>query len=118
MKYLLFTYLLFVFFACSSPKGVPYELPATLPEVSRETVKTNCDKGKILYEINCAKCHTTKEKRKLVILDFTATQLSGYVLRTQNPEHFENLSDRGLTNVEMTQIIMYLLYKKKNIKKK
>jgi hypothetical protein len=85
---------------------VPYELPATLPEVSRETVKTNCDKG-----------HTTKEKRKLVIPDFTATQLSGYVLRTQNPEHFENLSDRGLTNAEMTQIIMYLLYKKKNIKK-
>lgn len=117
MKYLLCIYLLFVLFACSSPKGVPYELPETLPEVSRATVKANCDKGKILYEINCAKCHTTKEKRKLVIPDFTATQLSGYVLRTQNPEHFQNLSDRGLTNVELTQIIMYLLYKKKNKKK-
>ncbi|HSH66532.1 MAG TPA: hypothetical protein VLB84_12270, partial [Bacteroidia bacterium] len=66
---------------CSTQEKIAYELPDAMIASARIEYAKQCDKGKILYDINCAKCHNSKERRREIIPDFTAEQLVGYELR-------------------------------------
>lgn len=88
---------------------------AMLPHV-KEQYKTQWEKGKILYELNCAKCHTIKDKKKVIIPDFKEEQLKGYELRITNAKHEANLPDSLVTEEELGQIMTFLRYKKRNEK--
>jgi hypothetical protein len=99
---------------CKAPQEIPYELPvAMVPAVKIEYAK-QCDKGKILYDINCAQCHTTIVKRKKMIPDFTAEQLIGYELRVTNPQHESNIPETTVSTEELGYIMTFLSYKKKS----
>ncbi len=103
-----------VFMACTVQKEVPYELPdAMLPHVKVEYEK-RCAKGKILYDLNCAKCHNTKKGRKEIVPDFKPEQLLGYSLRVSNAQHEKNMPDTLVTEEELGIIMTFLNYKKKN----
>ena len=72
------------------------------------------EKGKVLYEINCAKCHNTVVKNRFVIPDFTAEQIKGYEIRVMNPQHEATMPDERVTAEELVLISTFLQYKKKN----
>ncbi len=99
---------------CTTQKKVMYEFPPemSLP-VKAEFVK-QCDKGKILWDINCAGCHNTKVKRKVIIPDFTLDQLIGYELRVLNPDHESGIPETNVSAEELGMIMVFLSYKKKN----
>lgn len=100
--------------ACTAQKEPLYELPqAMLPHVKAEYVK-RCDKGKILYDLNCARCHNTKVKRKKIIPDFNPEQLTGYTLRVSNAQHESSMPDTLVTEEELGIIMTFLNYKIKN----
>lgn len=100
---------------CVSQKKASYDLPAAMsPTVRAEYVK-QCDKGQILYEINCGPCHTKKVKGKKVIPDFSSEQLIGYELRISNPKHESQLSETSVTAEELGYIMTFLSYKTKNM---
>jgi mono/diheme cytochrome c family protein len=106
--------LLFMFVQCSSSKKLAYELPAEMkPEVKAEYAK-QCDQGKILYDLNCAKCHTVKKHGREIIPDFTSDQLRGYELRITNSKHEMNLTDETVSEEELGLIMTFLRYKRKN----
>jgi hypothetical protein len=91
-----------------------YEFPEAMPEtVKTENLKL-CNKGNILWQINCAKCHNTKVKRRIIIPDFTSDQLKGYELRVLNPTHESNIPETTVTAEELGLIMTFLTYKKKN----
>jgi cytochrome c peroxidase len=73
-----------------------------------------CDKGKVLYEINCAKCHLIKKGNKVIIPDFTPEQLKGYELRVSNADHEKNMPDELVIAEELGLISTFLLYKSKS----
>ena len=99
---------------CKSQKQPLYEFPdQMLPNVKKGYAEI-CDKGKILYDLNCAKCHTTKVKRKEIIPDFNEAQLTGYELRISNAKHEATLPDEQVTAEELGQITTFLKYKIKN----
>jgi len=99
---------------CKSQKQPLYEFPEQmLPHVKLGYAQI-CDKGKILYDLNCAKCHTTKVRRKEIIPDFKEEQLNGYSLRISNAKHEANLPDEQVTAEELSQITTFLKYKVKN----
>jgi hypothetical protein len=99
---------------CKVPQEIPYELPdAMVASVKLEYAK-QCDKGKILYDINCASCHTTIVKRKKLIPDFTPEQLVGYELRVTNPKHENSISETTVSTEELGYIMTFLNYKKKS----
>ncbi|GAL86194.1 hypothetical protein CHU_3117 [Sporocytophaga myxococcoides] len=101
---------------CVTRNNVSYNLPeAMLPHVKQEYL-SRCEKGKILYDINCAGCHNTKVKGKIVIPDFTPEQLKGYELRITNARHSETLTDTTVTEEELGIIMTFLTYKKKSNK--
>lgn len=103
-----------VLLACTAQKEPLYELPeAMLPHVKVEYVK-RCDKGKILYDLNCARCHNTKVKRKEIIPDFNPEQLTGYTLRISNAQHESSMPDTLVTEEELGIIMTFLNYKIKN----
>lgn len=110
----LYTVLFFICFACSTQKEVTYEFPAGMMEHVKVAYKEQCDKGRVLYEINCARCHTRKEKRKTIIPDFKQEQLAGYALRISNAKHERNLQDSLITTEEIGLIMTFLTYKKRN----
>jgi len=102
------------FMQCVTQNKVTYDLPeAMLPQVKKEYL-SRCEKGKILYDINCAGCHNTKVKGKIIVPDFTADQLKGYELRVTNARHSETLTDTTVTEEELGIIMTFLTYKKKN----
>ena len=98
---------------CAQQKKVVYEFPAAMSATTRAGFTTMCDKGKILYDINCARCHNIRLRRKEVIPDFTDSQLHAYELRISNPQHESNMSDTKVTTEELGNICFFLTYKKK-----
>lgn len=102
--------------ACHTAKivqGPAYELPEAMkPEVKVEYAKL-CDKGKILYDMNCAKCHNTETKHASLIPDFTQDQIRGYEIRVSNPKHEMSLLEEQITPEELGLISTFLMYKKK-----
>ena len=102
--------------ACVSQKQVvvTYEFPAAMAEPVKTEFAKVCDKGKILYDINCAGCHNIKKGRQQIIPDFTPEQLKGYELRVSNAQHEQNMPDERVTAEELSLISTFLLYKRKS----
>src|SRR5688572_27123973 len=101
--------------ACvSQQKTTTYSFPAAMTEPVRVEFIKVCDKGKVLYDINCAGCHNIKKGRRQLIPDFTPEQLKGYELRVSNAQHEENMPDEKVTAEELSLISTFLLYKTKN----
>jgi hypothetical protein len=100
--------------ACTAQKQVAYELPeAMLPHVKVEYVKI-CDRGQVLYDLNCGGCHNSKKGRKVIRPDFKPEQLTGYTLRVSNARHESSMPDSLVSEEELGIIMTFLSYKKKN----
>lgn len=93
-----------------------YEFPDAMAQPVRNQFMVLCEKGRILYDINCAKCHTTEMKGKKVVPDFTIEQLGAYSIRVANQKHEMNVSEENVSAEELALITTYLTYKKKNSK--
>lgn len=102
--------------ACTAQKQVAaYELPEQmLPHVKVEYVKI-CDKGQVLYDLNCGGCHNAKKGRKVIRPDFKPEQLTGYTLRVSNARHESSMPDSLVSEEELGIIMTFLSYKKKNV---
>lgn len=93
---------------------VTYEFPKEMIEsVKAEYIKM-CDKGKILYDLNCAKCHNKTVNKQVIIPDFTPEALRGYEIRVLNADHEKDMPDELVTAEELVLISTFLTYKKKN----
>ncbi len=86
--------------------------PAMDAEVKKSYVEI-FEKGRILYKINCARCHNTKVNGQELMPEFTKEHLAKYELRIQNPKHEEALSETRVTAEELQQIMIFLTYYKK-----
>ncbi len=113
-QFIISFFLLSILVACVVIQKAEYEFPAEMLPHVKQHYEKECEKGYILYNMNCAKCHTKKEKRKYIIPDFTPEQLKGYELRLTNKKHSEALTDSSVTEEELGQIMIFLSYKKKN----
>lgn len=103
----------FILWSCSSQDKLAYELPqAMLPDVKMEYAKM-CDKGKTLYELNCAKCHSTLTSSENIIPDFSQEQLEGYSMR-ESAEHSTAMPENLVSEEDLVLIKIFLSYKKKN----
>ena len=101
-------------FTCKAQSNVAYELPQAMSENVKSEFIKQCDKGKILYNINCGNCHTKKVGGKELIPDFTPDQLVGYELRVLNPTHESDIPETTVSAEELGLIMTFLTYKKKN----
>jgi hypothetical protein len=91
-----------------------YKLPDIMaPHIKAEYTKM-CDKGLILYQINCGACHTKTVNGKEVIPDFTPDQISNYELRFLNPKHESEIPETTVSPEELSLIMTFLTYKIKN----
>ena len=91
-----------------------YEFPDAMAQPVRDEYTKLCEKGRILYEINCAGCHNKLVKGKKIVPDFTEEQLGAYSIRIANPKHEERVSETEVSAEELALITTYLTYKKKN----
>jgi mono/diheme cytochrome c family protein len=99
---------------CKMQQEAAYELPVAMIATAKVEFAKQCEKGKILYDINCASCHNSKVKRKEIIPDFTAEQLIGYELRVKNPEHESGIPETTVSTEELGYIMTFLSYKRKS----
>jgi hypothetical protein len=116
MKYkiiLLFILSVFVLVHCTTQKKISYDFPVAMAEPVKAEYMKLCEKGRILYEINCACCHTKKVRGKEIIPDFSQEQLVGYGLRVLNAQHEEGIPEENVTPEELSLISTFLMYKKK-----
>jgi len=117
MKYTV-VILFFIFYilseACTTSRKITYVFPDAMAEQIRSEYLKQCEKGRILYDINCAKCHTTTVNRKAIVPDFEPEKLIGYELRVKNAEHENNLPETAISSEEFGLIMTFLSYKKKN----
>jgi len=114
MKAIVTALLLFVFAACAVHKQAEVmDFPLEMAEPVRVQFREAGEKGRILYEMNCAACHNKTVNGKPVIPDFTADALKGYEIRVSNKMHEENMPDEKVTAEELGLISVFLTYKKK-----
>ena len=117
MKYLLIATIIscgIIFNNCSSTVPLfDYPIPAT-SDTAKQRFEKEFAKGKILYQTNCAKCHTVQENGKATIPDFSLPQLMDYEMRFQYPEHEEDLKETNITHEQIEFVVQYLRYKKKS----
>jgi hypothetical protein len=91
-----------------------YEFPSTMSNAVQKEYLRQCIKGEVLYELNCAKCHTKKNLFTKKIPDFTPDQIYGYELRRSNKQHETAISATNVTTEEIGYILNFLMYKKKS----
>lgn len=99
---------------CKTQRQAVYEFPAAMVPAAKIEFAKLCEKGKILYDINCAQCHNIRERRKVLIPDFTTEQLIAYELRIINPEHESSIPETTVTTEELGYILTFLSYKTKS----
>lgn len=99
---------------CSLSKKTYYILPPEMTESVRKSAEEQCEKGLMLFRMNCSKCHADTVNGKEILPDFTPEQLSNYEFRVANKKHEDNLGEMQLTQDELVSIIAFLTYKKKN----
>lgn len=100
--------------ACTSQKKVTYVFPDAMSQPVKDEYQRLSEKGRVLYEINCASCHTKKVKGKMVIPDFTEEQMGAYSIRIANADHEEQVSEERVNAEELNLITYFFRYKKKN----
>ncbi len=100
--------------ACKARYEVSYDFPKEMLPHVKEQYKAQCERGKILWDQNCARCHNYTEKRKVLVPDFKESQLKGYELRIANAKHESNLPDSLVTEEELSIIMNFLRYKTRN----
>lgn len=87
-------------------------MPADIAAEAKTANLTTIEKGRILYNINCAKCHNTKDKGKIFLPDFTNEQLESYTIRIKNEVHVNSLPENKVTAEELEAIQFFFAYKK------
>jgi hypothetical protein len=112
-KFIVFISALGFLLACGPSRKVTYEFPATMSGQVREGYIAQFNKGRVLFELNCAKCHNRTVRGREIIPDFTSEQLSGYEMRIGNEQHMENLPESRVTEDELVLVLTFLRYKKK-----
>lgn len=100
--------------ACVSQKKIEYVFPSEMAMPIQEEYARLSEKGRVLYEINCASCHTQKMKGKTVIPDFTEEQMGAYSIRIANEIHEDKVSEARVSAEELNLITYFFTYKKKN----
>ena len=111
---ILFSVILTCFGLSGFAQKMEYELPVEMSESVRSQYEVICEKGFILYNINCGSCHTKSVRRKKIIPDFEASKLAGYEIRVMNPQHTSHIEEDKLTPEELVLIVTFLNYKKKS----
>lgn len=115
-------FLFAAFFSAHAQQGSKVLYTHSFPPAMKEEVKAEYiklfEKGRILYQINCAKCHNTKEKGVELMPEFTKEHLAKYELRIQNPQHEDELNETRVNAEELAQIMIFLTYYTKAEKKK
>ncbi len=115
MKYTIIVMIIISCAACISAKNkLTHDFPKEMSEVVKADYIKQWEKGRVLYDINCSKCHDTKVKGRTVVPDFSQDKLIGYGLRVANQRHESNLTDESVNTEELGLIMTFLSYKKKN----
>jgi len=102
-------------FGCATQKSELYVYPSGIVEVKKAEFVQYCEKGKALYKIHCAKCHTTVVNGKELIPDFTSVQLDAYSLRLGSVKHQAALTERNIPEEELELVLFFLGHKKPNV---
>jgi hypothetical protein len=89
-----------------------YDFPSDIAEEAKIANTKMLEKGKILYNINCANCHNKKIKGKIYLPDFTTDQLDSYIIRIKNEAHVTALHENKVTIEELEAIQFFFTYKK------
>lgn len=99
--------------ACAmQPRIRYYDFPSDIAEEAKAANQKMLEKGKILYEINCAKCHNKKLNGRIIIPDFTNEQLESYTIRIKNEIHASAIPENKITAEELEAIQFFFAYKK------
>jgi mono/diheme cytochrome c family protein len=109
---ILFVFLSIIVCACS--KKAAFIFPNEMTPAVQLSYTEICTKGKILYNLNCASCHTAKKWGKELIPDFTPEQLESYQIRVANQIHEPIMNDEQLPAEELGLIMTFLSYKTKS----
>lgn len=94
------------------PKIQYYDFPSDIAEEAKVANRKMIEKGKILYDINCAKCHNKKVNGRIIIPDFTTEQLDSYSVRIRNEVHVSAIAENKVTAEELEAIQFFFTYKK------
>jgi hypothetical protein len=107
--------LLPVVIAQKAPKKAVYthDFPPKMTDEVRKAYIELFDKGKVLYEINCSKCHDSVSNGVLCMPIYTKEHLASYNLRLNSPEHEEALSESRVNAEELQNIMIFLTYYKR-----
>jgi len=104
-----------LFSKIAAQSKVEFEYPDDIADTAKKAFVKQFKQGRVLYDIACAKCHSTTVNKKELIPDFSLPQLMDYEIRIW-PQHQEKLADTQITDLELADIVLFLRYKKRNPK--
>lgn len=102
--------------ACMGTKKavVKAYFPPNMSESVRAGYMDMWNKGHILYDLNCAKCHNQVVNRREVVPEFTDEQLQAYEVRLADSTHEIAVSEMRVTPEELNYITIFLTFRERD----
>ena len=97
---------------CTSYKA-RYVIPAAFPERSKDELYALLEKGRILYNGNCADCHNTVFAGKNRIPGFTSLQIDNYATAVAGRNAKNHAVIKQMSPEQLNQVITFLTYVKR-----
>jgi hypothetical protein len=100
-------------FGCVTQAKIQYyDFPSDIAEEAKIANAKMLEKGKVLYNENCATCHNKKIKNRIYLPDFSTDQLDSYIIRIKNEVHVKKLPESKITIAEIEAVQFFFTYKK------
>jgi mono/diheme cytochrome c family protein len=109
-----FLFLSVLLYECATQKPVVilYEFPENFTADQKDYFVKECEKGKILFQIHCAKCHGIFAKGNDSIPNFSKEELANYSIKNMTRSTHDD--SRKFSTDQLNSIVFFLQYKKSN----
>ena len=98
---------------CAVHRKSVYVYPEGTSKTNENQIFEVCEKGRILYELHCSKCHGMFTRKKDGFPNFDARQINSYIAKALTRDPKNHAAAANMDQDQLNEIFMFLHFRKR-----